>query len=138
MDFNKLAVPLFIIAMTSGCAIEPVEYSYYEEDTEYVDNEYEDSTEESVLTASSKRSTNVEIDSYAKVAEQIMWDWRGKMTARDGLTYVPPIRKCGINIPGYKYGHAVVLPSQDACVDVAPGHYIDEATIYVPEQLNRK
>jgi len=137
MECKKLYLTLFAIGFLSGCAIEPVEYSYYEEDTEY-EEEYSETTEESVLTASSKRSTNVEIDSYAKVAEQIMWDWRGKMTARDGFTYVPPIRKCGIDLPGYKYGHAVVIPTKDACIDIAPGHYIDEATIYVPGKLSEE
>lgn len=132
MECNKFITIFTISIALMGCAIEPVEYSYYEDDIEYNEDDDTETTEQSVMTASNKRSSNVEIDSYAKVAEQIMWDWRGKMTARDGFTYVPPIRKCGIDIPGYKYGHAIVLPSKNACIDIAPGHYINEATIYVP------
>lgn len=132
MECNKFITIFTISIALMGCAIEPVEYSYYEDDIEYNVDDDTETTEQSVMTASNKRSSNVEIDSYAKVAEQIMWDWRGKMTARDGFTYVPPIRKCGIDIPGYKYGHAIVLPSKNACIDIAPGHYINEATIYVP------
>ena len=129
MDYIKLCAMIIFISI-SGCSIQPIEYTYYEE--EEIENEIEDVSDQEVLTASATRSSNVQIDSYAKVAEQIMWDFRGKMHARDGFTYVPPIRKCGIEFPAQKYGHAIVAPSV-GCVDVAPGHYINEATVYLPK-----
>lgn len=117
-----------------GCSIEPVEYSYYE-DGEFAEeedlDESEEITDEEVLTGSKKHSKNVHIDAYARAAEQIMWDWRGKMQARDGFTYIPPVRECGVKVGGYQYGGAFVLPTT-TCIDRAPGHYIDESTIYVP------
>lgn len=124
-----------LVLLLAGCSIEPVEYSYYDEGLyEESEDVIEDDqvSDEDVLTATSKRSQNVKIDAYAKVAEQILWDWRGKMHAVDGFRYVKPIRKCGVQFDGHKYGHAIIAP-YTGCVDIAPGHYVDEATVYIPK-----
>ncbi len=133
MNLTTLFLSQLIVLGLVGCAVEPVEYTYYEEDSyEEVNNTSESEVPDDQSVASRKsKSKNVAINSYAEVAKQIYMDYRGKMASREGFTYIPPVRRCGIEFKARVYGHAIVSP-YTGCADVAPGHYIDEATIYLP------
>jgi len=131
MNIYRLSINLVLLIGINGCSVEPVEYTYYDEEV-YEENDTGLDSEESQTSKKSK-SKNVAINSYAEVAKQIYMDYRGKMASREGFTYIPPVRRCGIEFKARVYGHAIVAP-YTGCADIAPGHYIDEATIYLPVQ----
>lgn len=69
---------------------------------------------------------------YEQGVQDVLMDMRSKMSVTQGHRFMPPIRECGIKVPGRVFNGAYV-PAHETCVTIAPGHFVDEESLYLPE-----
>lgn len=115
----KKVLSALTVTMLAGCsAVQPVEQT-----------SQQSSLPKQSIDVTIDGMSIEERDAYRRGVNETLHELRGRIAVQRGQVFQPPIRECGIQVPGQFIGGAYVM-AHETCVTIAPGHYVTKESVY--------
>lgn len=74
----------------------------------------------------------VQQQAYEAGVKDVLQDMKGKLQGTERFVYQPPQVECGVRVPAQVIDGAL-YPSHETCVTVAPGQWIEQELVNLPD-----